>query len=182
MIELGLIPNLDVAKTEYIAYIRNGLMTQLTRIEPGKNIEQAHMRNRQLIAAWCYQKGLPEKVIEKKVKDGKTYVIINDYERLRSLFGQLLAEIQRIKSEGNYTAGKELVENYAVKVDQTLHKEILERYKKLNLAPYGGFINPMMKPIYENGQLVDVEISYPDDYVEQMLYYSKNYSFLPIYN
>jgi dipeptidyl-peptidase-3 len=182
MIELGLIPNFDVAKTEYNAYIRNGLMTQLTRIEPGKNIEQAHMRNRQLIAIWCYQKGLPNNVIEKKVKDGKTYVIINDYERLRSLFGELLAEIQRIKSEGDYTAGKELVENYGVKVDPSLHKEVIERYKKLNLAPYGGFVNPLMKPLYENSQLVDVEIFYPDDYVEQMLYYSKNYSFLPTYN
>jgi dipeptidyl-peptidase-3 len=182
MIELGLIESADVAKAEYSAYIRNGLMTQLTRIEPGKNIEQAHMRNRQLIARWCYEKGMKDNVIEKKVKDGKTFFVVNNYNRLRELFGELLAEIQRIKSTGDYEAARQLVENYGVKVDPELHREVLDRYSKLNLAPYGGFMNPVFEPVYKDGKLIDILVSYPEDYVEQMMYYSKNYSFLPAYN
>jgi len=179
MIELGLIPSFDVTKAEYNAYLRNGLMTQLTRIQPGKDIEQAHMRNRQLIARWCFEKGTTEKIIEITIKDGKSFVVINDYLKLRELFGTLLAEIQRIKSEGDYVAGKQLVETYGVKIDQKLHAEILERFAKLKIAPYGGFINPVYNPIYADGKIVDVAIEYPDNYSEQMLKYSKEYSFLP---
>lgn len=182
MIELGLLPKLEAAKAEYDGYIRNGLMTQLTRIELGKDIEQAHMRNRQLIAKWCYEKGKADNVIEMFEKDGKTYVRINDYEKLRELMGQLLAEVQRIKSEGDYKTGKELVETYGVKVDPELHAEVKERYAKLNLAPYGGFVNPNLIPVEENGEITDVKVEYPDDYVGQMMEYSTNYSFLPVYN
>lgn len=182
MIELGLLESENVAIGEYNAYIRNGLITQLTRIELGKNIEQAHMRNRQLIARWCYEKGQKENVIEKKVRDGKTFFVVNDHRRLRELFGELLAEIQRIKSTGDYEAACQLVENYGVKVDPALHQEVVERYSKLNLAPYGGFMNPLFEPIYKNGKLLDIKVSYPEDYVEQMMYYSKNYSFLLTYN
>lgn len=182
MVELGLLPNLDAAKAEYISYIRNGLMTQLVRIEPGKNIEEAHMRNRQLIAKWCYEKGKADNVIEFIKKDGKTYVKINDYNKLHTLFGQLLAEVQRIKSEGDYEAGKALVENYGVVVDQDLLKEVRERYAKLNLAPYSGFINPVLVPVEENGKIIDVKIEYPSDFTKQMLDFGKNYSFLPIFN
>jgi len=179
MIELGLIPSFEVTKAEYNAYLRNGLMTQLTRIQPGKDIEQAHMRNRQLISRWCYEKGAAEKTIEILNKNGKTYVVINDYIKLRELFGTLLAEMQRIKSEGDYEAGKHLVETYGVKIDQKLHTEILERFARLKLAPYGGFINPVYKPVFAEGKIVDVAIEYPDNYSEQMLKYSKEYSFLP---
>ncbi|MBK7174575.1 MAG: dihydrofolate reductase [Bacteroidales bacterium] len=182
MVELGVIPSLDAAKTEYNSYIRNGLITQLTRIQPGKNIEQAHMRNRQLISKWCLEKGQSEKVIEWVVKDQRTYIKINDYEKLRSLFGELLAEIQRIKSEGDYNAGKALVENYGVVVDQKLHSEVLLRFGRLNIAPYGGFINPVFKLVEKEGKVVDVTVEYPMDYSLQMLDYSKNYSFLPTWN
>jgi len=182
MVELGLIPSLDAAKAEYNSYIRNGLMTQITRIALGKDIEEAHMRNRQLIAKWCFEKGQPEKVIEKVSRDGKTYIKINDYQKLRTLFGKLLAEMQRVKSEGDYQAGKDLVENYGVKIDTVLHKEILERFKKLNIAPYGGFINPEFTPVMENDKIVDIKIEYPTDFVKQMMDYSKKYSFLPTYN
>lgn len=181
LIELGVIPNVDAAKAEYNSYIRNGLMTQLTRIEPGKNIEQAHMRNRQLIAKWVFEKGADDKVIEMVKENGKTYVIVNDHAKLRGLFGQLLAEVQRIKSEGDFDAGKALVENYGVKIDPELHKEVLERFKKLNIAPYGGFMNPVLKPVEKNGKITDIVIEYPDNYAEQMLYYSREYSFLPVY-
>jgi dipeptidyl-peptidase-3 len=179
LIELNVLPSADAARAEYNAYIRNGLMTQLTRIAPGKNIEQSHMRNRQLIASWCMEKGAADKVIEFVKQDGKTYVKINDYARLRSLFGALLAEIQRIKSEGDFEAGKKLVETYGVKVDKTLHEEVLARFKKLNVAPYGGFMNPVFTLVEENGKVTDVKVEYPDDYAGQMLEYSKNYSFLP---
>ena len=182
MVDLGLLPNLDAARAQYDSYIANGLMRQLTRIELGKDIEQAHMRNRQLISKWCYEKGRDENVIEKFEKDGKTYIRINDYERLRELMGELLAEVQRIKSEGDYAAGKKLVENYAVKVDPELHAEVKERYAKLNLAPYGGFVNPEISPVTENDEILDVEVSYPDDYVKQMMHYSQDYSYLPVYN
>ncbi len=182
MVDLGIMPNLDVAKAEYCSYIRNGLMTQLVRIEFGKNVEEAHMRNRQLIAKWCYEKGMPEKVIEKKVINGKTFFVINDFEKLRKIFGELLCEIQRIKSTGDYEAGKILVEKYGVAVDSVLHREVLDRVAKLNLAPYGGFVNPLIVPVVQNYQIVDVKIEYPDDYVKQMMDYSENYSFLPTFN
>jgi len=178
MVELGLLPNLDAAKANYDSNIRNGLMTQLTRIQPGKTIEQAHMRCRALVSHWVYEKGKPENVISKETKDGKTYFVINDHQKLRQLYGKLLVEVQRITSEGDYEAARDLVENYGVQVDQELHKEVLERYSKLKLAPYGGFINPIYTPVIENGKIVDVKISYPDDYMKQMLRYGKEYSFL----
>ena len=178
MIDLGLIPSLDVAKAEYNGYIRNGLMTQMVRIELGKNVEQAHMRNRQLIAKWCFEKGQDENVIERIIKDSKTYYKINDYSKLRELFGVLLSEVQRIKSEGDYKAGKQLVEKYGVQIDRVLHKEVKERFEKLNIAPYGGFVNPIFKLIETDGTLTDIEIEYPEDYTKQMLNYSENYSFL----
>ncbi len=178
MVELGLIPDTTAAEAEYIKYIRNGLLTQLTRIQPGKNIEESHMRNRQLIAKWCFEKGKADNVIEQKVKDGKTYFVINDFGKLRKLFGQLLGEIQRIKSEGDFEAGKALVENYGVKVDPELHKEVLERYKKLNLAPYAGFIQPELVPVEKDGEIVDIKVQYPVDFTGQMLKFSKEYSFL----
>ncbi len=178
LIELGLMESLEVGKAEYDSYIRNGLMAQLRRIEKGEIIEEAHMRNRQLVAGWAYEKGKAENVIEKKQKDGKTYFVINDYEKLQVLFGELLAEIQRIKSQGDYEAGKALVENYGVQVDQELHAEVLERTEKLNIAPYGGFINPKLVPVEENGKIIDVIVEYPADFTEQMLEYAKNYSFL----
>jgi dipeptidyl-peptidase-3 len=179
MVELGLMPSLDVAKAEYDGYIRNGLITQLTRIELGKDIEESHMRNRQLIAKWVFEKGESEKVIEKIVEEGKTYFVVNDYQKLRVLFGELLAEVQRIKSEGDFEAGKRLVEDYAVKVDVELHKEVKERFTKLNLAAYAGFINPDYHPVYEEDKMVDVKISYPNDFATQMLEYGEKYSFLP---
>ncbi|HOK36422.1 MAG TPA: dihydrofolate reductase [Paludibacteraceae bacterium] len=183
MIELGLLPDNEAYKAEYYQYMMNGLLTQLTRIQPGKNIEEAHMRNRQLIANWVYQKGLPEKVVELKKRNGKTFVVVNNYEKLRSLFGMLLAEVQRVKSTGDYKAAKNLVENYGVKVDPVLHQEILERYKKLNLAPYKGFVNPVYIPVIDKkGKITDVKISYDEDFVEQNLRYSKNYSHLPTFN
>jgi len=183
MIELGLLPDNEAYKAEYYQYIMNGLLTQLTRVQTGKNIEEAHMRNRQLIARWVYEKGLPDKVIELKKRDGKTYVVINDYEKLRILFGKLLAEIQRIKSTGDYQGAKVLVENYGVKVDPVIHMEILERYEKLNLAPYRGFVNPVYKAVKNaDGEISDVQISYDENYVEQQLRYSKQYSNLPTFN
>jgi len=178
MVELGLLQNLEGAKADYNSGIRNGLMTQLVRIQPGKTIEQAHMRGRALVSHWVYEKGMPENVISKEIKDGKTYFVINDYQKLRKLYGELLVEIQRITSEGDYEAARDLVENYGVKVDPELHKEVLDRYSKLNLAPYGGFINPVYTPVIENGKIVDVKIEYPLDYVKQMLRYSKDYSYL----
>lgn len=182
MVELGLIPTLDLAKAQYASYIMNGLMTQLSRIELGKNVEEAHMRNRKLIAEWCYEKGKADDVIEFVKENGKTYVVVNDFDRLRSLFGEMLREVQRIKSEGDYEAGKALVENYAVKVDPELHKEVRERYYALGIEPYGGFVNPEYELIEKDGGIIDVKITYPNDYAGQMLNYSKNYSFLPTLN
>lgn len=183
LVELGVIPTLDVAKAEYNNYMMNGLMTQLTRIEPGKNIEEAHMRNRALIAGWVYERGKADKVVEFVTENGKTYVVVNDYDKLRTLFGDLLKEIQRIKSQGDYKAGMELVENYGVKVDPTLHGEVLERYAALDIAPYSGFVNPRYMPVVDqNGNITDVKIEYPTNYVEQMLTYSSDYSFLPSRN
>ncbi len=178
LVELGVLPNEEAAKAEYDVQIRNGLMTQLTRIELGKNIEQAHMRARALVSHWVYEKGKPENVISRVTKDGKTYFVVNDYQKLRQLYGELLKEIQRITSEGDYEAAKALVETYGVKVDPELHREVLERYRKLKLAPYAGFMNPVYEPVRENGKIVDVKISYPEDYVQQMLYYGKAYSIL----
>ena len=161
----------------------NGLMTQLVRIELGNNVEEAHMRNRQLIAKWAFEKGAAEKVTELVKKDGKTFVKINDYEKLRALFGQLLNEIQRIKSEGDFEAARQMVENYAVKVDPELHQEVLARYEKLNLAPYKGFVNPVYTAKTDaKGNIIDVEISYGEGYAEQMLRYSKDYANLPYRN
>jgi len=182
MIDLGIIDKLDVAKAEYTSYIRNGLLTQLVRIELGKNVEQAHMRNRQLVSKWCYEKGKAENVIEVFKRENKTFVKVNDFEKLRILFGQLLAEVQRIKSEGDYNAGKALVEKYGIEIDYDLHSEILTRYKALNLAPYNGFINPEFVPVIENGKIKDIQVIYPNDYIKQMIKYSEKYSFLPNYN
>ena len=178
MIELGLMENDGAAKAEYDGYIRNEMMLQLRRLKPGEQIEEDHMRNRQLVASWAYEKGMADNVIEKKVVEGKTYFVVNDYAKLREIFGELLTEIQRIKSEGDFEAGKALVENYGVQVDPDLHAEVLERSAKLNIAPYGGFINPQMTPVMEGDKMVDVEISYPNDFLEQMLYYGEKYSFL----
>ena len=181
--ELGLLPNEEAYKAAYYKYIMNGLMTQLVRIELGKDVTEAHMRNRQLIAKWAYEQGKADKVIEIAERDGKHYIVVNDYAKLRELFGKLLAEVQRIKSEGDYAAGKALVENYGVKVDPTLHKEILERYTKLNLAPYKGFVNPQMKEVKNaKGEVTDIVLDYSEGYAEQMLRYSRDYSFLPTYN
>jgi dipeptidyl-peptidase-3 len=179
LLDLGLLPAEEAAKASYDAYLRNGLLTQIVRIKPGKDIEEAHMRNRSAISHWVFEKGRKENVVEIYRKDNKSYVGINDYLRLRNLFGDLLKEIQRIKSEGDYEAGKNLIENYGVKVDPDLHTEILERYKKLNLAPYTGFVNPILLPDYNtNGDITDVIVQYPTDYLEQMLDYGRNYSFL----
>ena len=183
LVELGLTPSADAYKAQFYTYLMNGLMTQLVRIEPGNNVEEAHMRNRQLIARWVYEKGAADKVVELVKKDGKTYVVINDYEKVRELFGELLAEIQRIKSTGDYDAARELVESYAVKVDPELHAEVLERYKKLNLAPYKGFVNPKYEAVTDaDGNITDVKVTYDEGYAEQMLRYSKDYSALPSVN
>ena len=183
LVELGLTPSADAYKAQYYTYLMNGLMTQLVRIEPGNNVEEAHMRNRQLIARWVYEKGAAEKVVELVKKDGKTYVVINNYEKVRDLFGRLLAEIQRIKSTGDYAGAHDLVEAYAVKVDPALHAEVLERYKKLNLAPYKGFVNPKYEVVTDaDGTITDVTVTYDEGYAEQMLRYSKDYSTLPSVN
>ena len=183
MVELGLVPDQEAYKAEYYKYMMNGLMTQLVRIAKGKDVEEAHMRNRQLIARWTYEHGQRDKVVEIVRREGKSYVVINDYRRLRELFAQLLAEIQRIKSEGDFQAAKQLVENYGVKIDPRLHEEILERYKKLNLAPYKGFVNPVMR-LEKNaqGEITDVTLDYTEGYAAQMLRYSRDYSYLNSYN
>lgn len=183
MIELGLTPDKDAFKAEYYTYMMNGLMTQLVRIELGNTVEEAHMRNRQLIARWAFEKGAADRVVEWVKKDGKTYVKINDYQKLRDLFGQLLAEIQRIKSEGDFEAARKLVEAYAVKIDPALHAEVLARYEKLHLAPYKGFVNPVYEAVTdENGNITDVKVSYDEGYAEQMLRYSKEFANLPYRN
>ena len=183
LVEIGLIPSLDVAWSQYSDYIMNGYMTQLSRIELGKDVEESHMRNRKLIAEWCYEKGKAENVIELVKKDGKTYVVVNDFVKLRKLFGELLCEVQRIKSEGDYEACKALVEGYAVKINPELHKEVIERNKALNIEPYGGFVNPEYELVTDaEGKVTDVKISYPANYVEQHLHYGKEYSFLPSLN
>lgn len=176
LVEIGLLDNPEAYKAEYYKYILNGMMTQLMRIEPGKDVEEAHMRNRKLIAEWAYEHGRDANVIEMVKKDGKTYIKINDYEALRQLFGRLLTEVQRIKSEGDYAAGRDLVEKYAVKVDPALHREVLDRYAKLNIAPYKGFVNPVYTPVLKDGEIVDIKVDYTEDYLPQMLRYSKDYS------
>ena len=183
LVELGLISTLEVAWAQYSKYIMNGMQTQLSRIEPGKNVEESHMRNRKLIAEWCYVQGKDENVIEIVEQNGKHYVVVNNFERLRELFGELLYEVQRIKSEGDYEACKELIEAYAVKIDPDFHNEVIARNKALNIEPYGGFVNPEYELVTnEAGEVVDVKITYPANYVEQHLYYGKDYSFLPTLN
>ena len=178
LVELGIMPNMDAYKAEYSNFIRNGIFVQFNRVELGRQNTEAHMQDRKLIAEWCFEKGAADNVIERKQRDGKTYFVVNDYEKLRGLFGQLLAEIQRIKSEGDYAAGKALVEKYAVNIDPELHKEILERYQSLNLKPYGGFINPEIVPVIENGRTVDYRLEYSDSFLEQQLDYGRRYSTL----
>lgn len=175
LVELGIMPNAEAYKPAYSNYIRNGLFVQFTRVELGKQNTEAHMQNRKLIAEWCYEKGAARGIIEKKMRDGKTYFVVNDYEALRGLFAELLAEIQRIKSEGDYAAGKNLVETYAVNIDPQLHKEVLERYAALNLKPYGGFVNPDIVPVEKDGKVVDYKIVYVDNYLQQQLDYGKKY-------
>ena len=178
LVELGILPDMEAYKAQYQGFIRNGMFTQFTRIELGKKNTEAHMQNRKLIADWCYDKGLAANVIEKKVRDGKTYFVVNDFEALRGLFAELLAEVQRIKSEGDFEAGKELVEKYAVNIDPELHKEVKERYASLSLKPYGGFLNPEIVPVVKNGEVVDYKIVYNDSYLDQMLQYGEKYSTL----
>ena len=182
LVEIGVMPDMDVAKAEYDSYMMNGLMTQLTRLKPGEQLEEAHMRNRAVVAHWAFEHGAKDNVVAMVKKNGKTYVQVNDYAKLRELFGQLLKEIQRIKSEGDYNAGKALVENYGVKVDPVLHKEILERFAKLNIKPYRGFIQPKLLPVKTGTEITDVIVEYPDNFYQQMLEYGKNYSFLPVKN
>jgi dipeptidyl-peptidase-3 len=183
MVELGVMPSLDAGKAEYDGYIRNGLMVQLRRLKMGKQVEEAHMRNRQWVSAWVYEKGQPDSVIVKVERDGKTYFHIRDYDKLRTLFGDLLREVQRIKSQGDFQAGHDLVENYGVKVDPTLHAEILKRGENIKTAPYAGFIQPRLLPVTDaNGNITDVKVEYPDDFVQQMLEYGEKYSFLPAVN
>jgi len=183
LLEMQLMPSIDVAHAGYDSFIKNGLMLQLRRIEPGNNIEQAHMRNRQMVASWVYEKGEPDNVISRVVRDGKTYFEINDYEKLRELFGQLLREVQRVKSQGDYAAGRDLIENYGVIVDKELHAEVLARSEKLNIPPYGGFINPELVAVTNSaGEITDIKVEYPDDFMAQMLSYGERYSFLPDYN
>ncbi len=182
LIEIGVMDSLDVGRSEYDSYIRGGAMLQLYRLQPGELVEEAHMRNRQLVALWSYQQGLEENIIERLVRDGKTYFVVNDYQKLRVLFGKLLTEIQRIKSEGDFEAARDLVENYGTQVDQELHREVLDRYATLDVAPYSGFINPRLVATEREGEVTDVHIEYPDDFMAQMLEYAENYSFLPTEN
>ena len=178
LVELGILPDMEAYKAQYSSYIRNGSFTQFTRVALGKKNMEAHMQNRKLIADWCYEKGLAGNVIEKKVRDGKTYFVVNDFEALRGLFGELLAEVQRIKSEGDYAAGKALVEKYAVDIDPELHKEVLERYAALELKPYGGFLNPEIVPVVKDGMVTDYAIEYQDNYLDQMIHYGHRYATL----
>ena len=178
LVELGILPDGEAYKAEYDSYIRNGLFTQFSRIELGKTNTEAHMQNRKLIAEWCYEKGAANNIVEKKIRDGKTYFVVNDYEALRGLFGELLAEVQRIKSEGDFKAGKALVEKYAIYIDYDLHKEVRERYSSLQLKPYGGFVNPDIVPIVKDGKVVDYKVEYCDNFLKQQLQYGKKYATL----
>ncbi len=184
LVELGLIPSLDVAWAEYASYMMNGLQTQLARIAPGKNVEESHMRNRQAVAQWCYERGRESNVIEKVVSDGKTYIVVNDFEALRGLVGELLGEVQRIKSEGDFEAGRDFIERYGVRVDGAMHTQVLERYGALGIAPYGGFVNPRYELVRDlnSGEITDVRVSYDESYTDQMMRYGRDYSFLPTQN
>jgi dipeptidyl-peptidase-3 len=182
LVEMGVMPNLDCGKSEYDRYIRNGLMTQLRRMEAGQSLEEDHMRNRQLVAAWVYEKGKSKNVIEKVVKDGKTFFVVRNYEGLRTLFGQLLAEIQRIKSEGDYAAAKALVETFGVKIDQQMLAEVKKRFEKIPSKPYSGFIQPRLIPVMENGKMVNITYKHNETFLEQMLRLGKQYKTLPINN
>jgi dipeptidyl-peptidase-3 len=182
LVELGVMPSIEVGQVEYDRYIRNGLQQQLYRIELGKDIEEDHMRNRQLVAAWVYERGRAQNVIERRERDGKTYFVIRDYEKLRELFGELLRELQRIKSEGDFAAIRDLVETYAVKVDPELHAEVLERYARLDIPPYAGFIAARLVPVASGGEIIDVRIEYPEDFSAQMLEYAERYALLPTWN
>jgi dipeptidyl-peptidase-3 len=182
LVEMGLMESLEVGKAEYDGYLKNGMMTQLRRIEPGKDIEQAHMRNRSMVAHWVFEKGSEAGAVEMVKRDGKTFIDIKDYDKMRELFGELLREVQRIKSQGDYAAAKAIFENYGIKVDQAIHQEVLARSEKLNIPPYGGFINPRLVPVMEGDNITDVKVEYPDDFTEQMLEYAQKYSFLPEVN
>lgn len=182
LVEIGVLESVDAGKAEFDSYITNGLLLQLRRLDVGENIEESHMRNRQMVSAWVYEKGQSENVIEKRVENGKTYFVINDYERLRELFGDLLKEVQRIKSTGDFESGKSLVERYGVIADQALMREVKQRYQQFDSKPYSGFIQPKLTPVMEGDKIVDVRIEYPDDFVKQMMEYGKSYSFLPLYN
>ncbi|MBI5727123.1 MAG: dihydrofolate reductase, partial [Ignavibacteriales bacterium] len=182
LVEIGVMPSIDAGKAEYNKYIRSALVTQLQRLKPGENLEEAHMRNRHIIAKWAYERGKDENVIEKVVRDGKTFFVINDYKKLRTIFGELLREMQRISSEGDFKSAQALVENYGVFIDKDLHAEVLQRFEKLHIAPYRGFINPILKPLYKGKQIVDVQVEYPEDFTGQMLQYGKDYGFLPFEN
>ncbi len=182
LVEIGVLPSLDAAKAEYNSFIRNGMMTQLNRIKPEENVEESHMQNRQLIAQCTYSLGKDAGVIEKIVENGKTYYTVRDHIALRGIFGQMLREVQRITSQGDYTAAKVLVETFGVKVDKELHTEVLQRYEKLDVAPYKGFINPVLIPVYEQENITDVLVEYPENFAEQMIFYAENYSFLPDVN
>jgi dipeptidyl-peptidase-3 len=179
LVQIGVLPSVEAGYIEYDRYIRNGLMQQLNRVVLGKDIEEDHMRNRQMIAKWAYEKGLPDNVIERRERDGKTFFAVRDYSKLRELFGELLRELQRIKSEGDFEAIRDMVETYAVKVDRDLHAEVLERYAELDIPPYAGFIGARLVPEMRDGALVDVIIEYPDDFTAQMLEYAERYAFLP---
>ena len=182
LVEIGVMQDLETGKAAYDDYIRNGLLVQLARLELGEDLEEAHMRNRQMVAKWVYEKGKADNVIERKDVEGKTYFVVNDYQKLRELFGQLLSEVQRIKSEGDYEAGKALIETYGVEVDPELHAQVKQRYAALNIAPYSGFIQPRLVAVEEGGEIVDVKIEYPTDFVQQMLEYGEQYALLPAYN
>ena len=183
LVEWGVMPSLDAGKAEYDSYIRNGLMVQMRRLKLGNQVEEAHMRNRQWVSAWAYEKGLPDSVIVKVVRDGKTYFHIRDYAKLRTIFGDLLREVQRIKSQGDYKAGHDLVEDYGVKVDAALHAEVLKRAENIKTAPYSGFIQPRLVPVEDaSGKITDVKVEYPDNFIDQMLEYGEKYSFLPVTN
>ena len=182
LLEIGIMPDMEAAKAGYNKYIRNGLMVQLVRIELGDQLEESHMRNRQIISKWVFEKGKNEKIVEMKLRDGKTYIVINDYVKLRNLFGELLKEVQRITSEGDFEAAKNLVETYGIKIDFNIHKEVKERFSKLNIPPYKGFINPVLHPVYDDEKIIDVKVEYLEDFTGQMLHYSEKYSFLPNIN
>jgi dipeptidyl-peptidase-3 len=182
LVEIGVMPNMDVAKAAYDNYMMNGLMTQTARLKLGGQLEEAHMRNRQTIAKWAFEHGQKDNVVAFVKKNNKTYVQVNDYEKLRQLFGQLLREIQRIKSEGDFNAGKNLVENYGVKVDPTMHKEVLDRYASLKIKPYKGFVQPRLVPVMSGNEIKDVKVEYPESFYQQMLEYGKKYAYLPVKN